>query len=196
MSKIERRRFVVSLLQGNYEQDLADLAEQAIAAAESEQQQGPMRTGQRSKAIDLAKKHEALKAEAQETAVKVTVWALGYSELPALQEQHPPRDDVNDEGKPLHPTDHARGVNMATFPKALLCASLVEPGKYETVDEMVAAGAEILDGELQPSTLHYRKLETAAWNVNMGAENLGKGSLLSLLMSARESSSKEPSEQE
>jgi hypothetical protein len=197
MTKIERRKIVVSLLPGNFEQDLADLAQEAIAAAEFEQQGGPKRAGQRSKAIDLAKKHDQMKAESDAVAVKVPVWALGYAELPALRETHLPREGVDEDDKPKFPLDQVHGVNMQTFPHALLCASLVDPdNKHEDIAAKVAAGAGILDEDLDPSALHYKKLETGAWNVNMGGENLPKVSLVSLLMEASESESREPSEPE
>lgn len=196
MTKIERRHFVVSLLPGTYEQELADLAQRALTAAELELQQGPRRIGQKSKAIELAAEHDAMKAAAPEAAAKVTVWALGYAELPALKDSHPPRLDLDDDGNALHPRDKMHGANMDTFPHALLCASLVTPGEHKTVEAMVEAGARILDDELSPSLLHYQKLETGAWNVNMGAEQLPKDSLVSLLMEAREPESEEPSEPE
>ena len=196
MSKIERRRFVVKLLPGTFEQELVDLAQQVISVAESEEQQGPRRSGQRSKALELAKKHDAMKARAVDMANKITVWALGYAELPALRDAHPPRTEVDDDGKALFPKDKLHGVNMSTFPHALLCASLVEPGKYDDLASMVEAGTRILDEDLSPSAIHYDKLETAAWNVNMGVEQLPKDSLVSLLMQDSESKSKEHSEQE
>lgn len=192
MTKIERRRLTVTLYQGNYEQELTDLARETLAAAEVEGQQGPARTGQRSKAMNLAKKHDAKKAEAEATAVSVTVWAVSRKEWAELADAHPPRDGDSE--------DKRRGVNMKTFPEALLAVSLVEPravegGIAEHVSALSAEGQAFLD-ELDPSRVHYTKLETAAWNVNVGDDALPKYSLVSLLQAEREPDSKQPSEPE
>lgn len=192
MTKIERRRLKVTLYQGNYEQELADLAREAIAASEAEAQQGPRRAGQQSQAMALAKKHDAKKAQALATAVDVTVWAISRKEWAELADQHPPRDDDAE--------DKRRGVNMKTFPGALLTVSLIEPRPVagaitDHVAALSAEGEAFLD-DLDPSRVHYAKLETAAWNVNVGDDALPKYSLVSLLQAERERDSKEPSEQE
>jgi hypothetical protein len=187
MTKIERRRLAVTLYQGNFEQEIADVAREALAAADNEQQSGPKRAGEGSPAIALAKRHDELVAEAEASAVKVTVWALGYDEWADLADEHPPREDDKD--------DQRRGLNMRTFPKALLCAALVEPGEHENVAAMVKAGEQILR-DLNPSRVHYVKLETAAWNVNVGDEQIPKVSLVSLLTAQNDSESREPSEPE
>lgn len=181
MPKIERRRATVKLYQGNYEQELADLMEQALAAQREEELSSARRAGTRSKAMQLAKKHDELAAEAEATAAHVTVWAISYSEFGPLQDRHPPRADDAE--------DKQRGVNMKTFPEDLLFASLAEPDVGD-LDEKLAAGKIALRELGDLSQVHYIKLERAAWNVNVGDDAIPKYLLASLLKAQRGPDSK------
>ena len=176
-TKIERRRTTVTLYQGNYEQELADLMEQALAAQREEEIAGNKRQGTRSKSIQLAKKHDELITEAEQSAVKVTVWAISYNEWGPLADRHPPRENDG--------SDSQRGVNMKTFPPDLLYASLAEPGVGD-LDEMLTAGKGALRELGDLSQVQYVKLENAAWNVNVGDDALPKYSLVSLLKRQRD----------
>lgn len=180
MSKIVRRHATVTLHHGNYQQDLADLMEQAMAALRAEEAGATRRAGTKSKATALAKQYDDLLAEAEASATQVTVWALSHTEFDALTDDHPPRDG--------EAADQKFGLNMKSFPPALLKAALVEPGTQGN-------GQAILDA-LDLSQVHYKKLETAAWNVNVGDDELPKFSMVSLLKQARDPESKQPSGQE
>lgn len=180
MTRIERRRQVVTLFQGNYEAELADLMERAMSALRDEET-GQRRASSRSTANALAREFDAKTAEAEETAVRVPVWALRYDQMQDIEDEHPARDGDT--------TDQRFGVNMRTFPKALLEASLVDPTTTSDLGEIKTKGAAIL-ADLDVRKAHYKKLETAAWTVNVGDDNIPKESLTLLLKQAREPDSK------
>lgn len=186
MSKIERRRTVVTLFQGNYEADLADLMERAMAALRLEET-GQKRASSKSTANALAREFDAKTAEAEETAERVTVWALRYDQMQDIEDEHPPREGDD--------TDKRFGVNMRTFPKALLEASLVDPSITSDLDEIKVTGAGLL-ADLDVRKAHYKKLETAAWTVNVGDDNIPKESLTLLLKQARDPGSKQQPDSE
>ena len=189
--KIERRRLTVTLFQGNYEQELADLFEDAMTVERLETMGGQKRASTKSKANVLAKRYDELLAETHSTAVKVTVWAISRLLRGPLEINHPPRDG--------NAEDKQRGFNMDTFPAALLRLSLVSPddAKDLNIAQLESKGEVALDELGDLSWLHYRKLETAAWNVNVGDEDIPKDfSLVSVLKQQRDLSSKQPSEQE
>lgn len=183
MPKIERRKAVVKLYDGKYESQLSDLLNQAMAAQRREEM-GGKRMSTKSESMVLGKQHDDLVAEAEASAHPVTLWAISYNEWGPLADRHPPRpDDVEDK---------QRGVNMKTFPRDLLYASLAEPGTGD-LDEMLAAGKHVLRDLGDLSQVQYVKLETAAWNVNVGDDALPKYSLVSLLKAQRDPDSSPPS---
>lgn len=181
MSKIERRRTVVTLYQGDIEAQLADLLDRAMAAERAEALT-VRRHGQKSEAMELARQHDELLATAEESAVKVTVWAITNTEWSLLANEHPPREDDAE--------DKRRGVNMETFPEQLLYASLVPPGEASDLDDLLAKGEAALADIGDVSRVQYVKLERAAWNVNVGDDALPKYSLVSLLREQRDPDSK------
>lgn len=210
MTKIQRRREVVTLYQGDYEQRISDVGQEAVRLANAaevaeaeEKRQGPRRAGEGSRSAALraemlakAQEHDAMVAEAATAGVvEVTIWALAWDESRDLAEMHPPRTDVDDQGVPLYPRDFATGVNVQTYEHPLLCAALVEPGGHENVVAMIEAGEKILK-DLSPSRIHYNKLSTAAWNVNAGDVELPKVPLALLLTGPNEPDSEQPSEPE
>ena len=182
--KIERRRATVTLFQGHYEQELADLFEAAMSAERLETIGSTRRMGTKSEANALGLKYDKVSKEAQSTAVKVTVWALSNTTWGPLADEHPPRDGEADDKK--------RGLNMKTFPPVLLRMSLVSPDDSKGLSnaELVSEGEKALDELGDISRLHYVKLETAAWNVNVGEEDIPKFSLGSLLKQQRDLGSK------
>lgn len=215
MSKIERRRRVVSLHHGHYEAELTALLDKMMAAqrAEAAEEFGqpsdaPLRAGQKKSApkpkesIELARQYDALLTEAEESAEKITVWAIGYDEWDHLADLHPPREDVAEDKEAgvtakTFPEDRERGVNYKTFPPALLRLALVDPDESDLedldIDAKIAAktarGTKILAG-LGLSRIHFVKLETAAWNVNVGDDALPKWSAVSFLNQGSDSDSK------
>lgn len=170
---VERRKAVVTLYQGDYQARLDDLIDRAAAALRDEAAAGPVRAGQKSKAMQLGREHDALLAEAEAAAVQVTLTEISHAAYQKLADEHPPRTDKDDDGKPAHPEDRAHGVNMKSFPGALLRASLADD---LSLDDL--------------SQLHYIKLERAAWNLHAGDDALGKFSLVSRLTELRGSDSK------
>ncbi len=182
MSKIERRRAVVTLYQGNYEAELASLMEKAMAAQRAEESgMTQRRAGTKSQAMALAAEYDALLAKAEEDAVKVTVWAISNNEWGPLADEHPPREG--------DAKDNTFSVNMKTFPPALLRLALVEPGTNRDGEQILADLGDI-------SRIHFLKLETAAWNVNVGDDALPKFSLVSLLQQAKDPDSKQQPDSE
>lgn len=187
MTKIKRRQTSVSLYQGNYEQELATLLDRTMAA-ERDQSVQVRKFGQVSESIELAKQYDTLLAEAESSAVVVPLWAISYTEWDPIADMHPPREDDKD--------DAQRGVNMKTFPGALLRASLVAPGESEGVNDLLAKGDAALNDLGDLSRVQYVKLERAAWQVNVGDDALPKISLVSLLQAQRGDDSKPQSDSE
>lgn len=183
MSKIERRRTVVTLYQGDLEAQLADLLDKAMAAERAEALT-VRRMAQKSEAMELARQHDELLATAEEAAVKVTIWAITNTQWSLLANEHPPREDDAE--------DKRRGVNMETFPEALLHASLVSPEDSGGLglEALLTKGADALAAIGDISRVQYVKLERAAWNVNVGDDALPKYSLVSLLREQRDPDSK------
>ena len=201
MSTIERRSTVVPLYQGAYAQRLADLLDETMAkqraaeAAEADEESaGPRRVGQVSlarqlatEAKSLAKQYDDLLAEAETRTVKVTLWEISYRHWSGLRDEHPPRDDDR--------RDATFGMNMKTFPSAVLRASLVPSDQSANITDLtrlVALGQSILDELGDISGMHYAKLEKAAWDMNVEDDALPKFSLVSLLTEASASDSTPP----
>lgn len=185
MPKIERRRMTVPLYQGHYEAQLSELVDKVMAAERAEESGGARRFGGKSEAMTLAKQYDDLVTEAEEQAVRVTVWAIRYDQFGQIADEHPPREGNAD--------DRLRGVNLKTFPMQLLLASLAPPETdADTVEELVAAGKAVLKELGHISQLHYVKLERAAWDVNVGDDALPKSSLVSLLRQQRDDDSSQP----
>lgn len=188
MTKIERRRAVVKLLNGNHEAELADLLDRTMAAQRAEANgTAKRRAGSRSQSAVLALEYDQKREEA-EVLAEVTVWAIRHDVWDELSDAHPPREN--------EPEDAAIGVNVHTFRRALTPLALVAPddpahdGPVESLlDRMTVRGRELLT-ELDLSRLHFTKVAVAAWNVNVGDDSLPKFSLVSLLKEASEPGSK------
>ena len=170
MTKIERRRTVVTLYQGNVQQDLADLYDEFTTAVRDEATGGQRRASTKSKAAAKATEYDKMLAEAEATAAKVVLLEIPQSEYQPIADEHPPREGNSDDAK--------RGVNMKTFPGALLRASI--------------ADRELDLDALSP--MHFNKLGTAAWNLHNADDAFPKSSLVLLLKQAREPDSKPPSD--
>lgn len=173
-TKIERRHVSVPLYVGNYQNELNTLLEEAMAAQRDEESGvSPQRQGTRSKAIALARKYDALLAEANEAAINVEIHEISNTEWQQLADEHPPREG--------DAADKKLGMNAKTFPRALLVASLGKPAPID-LDEI--------------SPVHYTKLERAAWKLHNGDDALPLFSLVSLLKQARDPDSKQPNDSE
>lgn len=170
-STIERRHKTVTLYTGNYQSELTDLLDQAMAAKRAEDSSGAKRANTRSLANALAKQYDDLLTEAEGSALHVDVYEISHVEYQRIADVHPPRKD--------HPEDAASGINKKTFLDALLRASV---------------GTEINIDEL--SMLHYNRLAAAVWKLHMGDDALPKFSLVSLLKAERDAGSKPPAASE
>lgn len=125
MANIEPRTSKVTIYQGDYLDRIRHLEQQAEAAADAEEGR-PRRVGTETEAQRLAREHDELVAEAEESALHITLRALRRSEWKKLVADHPPRE--GNEG------DKAIGVNEDTFKEALVPASVVEPTEFTEDD--------------------------------------------------------------
>lgn len=174
---IERRRTVVTLYHGDDQAKLAELRDEVARAADREAII-PRRHSQKSEAARLAVEHDKLQDESEERAVKVMLWALTNDQFEQLSELHPPRDKNDGDAK--------FGLNMRTFPAALLRAALLSPDESPAdVAKAVEKGAARLAALGDLTRLQVRKLESGAWSVNVEDDSLPKFSLVSLLRRER-----------
>lgn len=127
MSTIEPRTSVVIIYGGDYLDRLRHLEKRYEAAVKAEQSATRLLADE-AQSPAIAAEHEALKAEAEETALHVTLRALGRKAWRALVAEHPPR--------PSHEGDASVGVNEETFKDALVPASITSPELSE--DELDA----------------------------------------------------------
>jgi hypothetical protein len=193
MPLIQRRFRVVTIPRAEHDAQLAQLRSEIVAEqAIEDASRGSF--GSKSAAAAKARAHDKLKKQAEEEAHKVVVSAIAYDEFGPLQDLHPPR-----EGNAL---DEHVGSNRGTFPHALLKVSLVEPDTAqgdtpeERLADLIAKGDEAFEQLGKPSVTLYRKLESAAWDMNVGDDSLPNYSAASLLQAARGRGSKQPSDSE
>lgn len=114
MSTIQPRTAVITIYQGDHLDRIRHLERKYEAALKAEGD-APRVLSDESQASSLAALHEALVAEAEESAIDVTVTALGRRAWRALVAEHPARDG--------NKNDAAAGVNEDTFKDALVSAS-------------------------------------------------------------------------
>lgn len=100
-------------------------------------------------ARELAERIEALRAEMADSTVALRLRAMPHREWAKLAAAHKPREGED--------VDQALGINMETFPAALIRASIVDPElDHDTWDTL----ADTLTFE------QWDTLTTAAWNLN------------------------------
>lgn len=115
MSTIQPRTAVITIYQGDYLDRIRHLERKYEAALKAEGDT-PRVLSDESQASSLAEQHEALVAEAEDSAIDVTVTALGRRAWRALVAEHPARDG--------NKGDADLGVNEDTFKDALVAASV------------------------------------------------------------------------
>ncbi|GAB3988881.1 hypothetical protein [Nocardioides marmoraquaticus] len=134
--------------------------------------------GLRQQVADAEKAKDDLIDQAAARAVAVRGKSIGRRRFRTLRQAHPPRwitdpapDPTSDEptGKIVHPEDARRGVNMDTFPVALL--GYVDPDDPEirTITEPRKSAHDLvgwLDDELSEGEVN--RLFNEAWDVNAG----------------------------
>jgi hypothetical protein len=188
MTKPTRRYRDVVLPRGDQDAALAALRKE-IADLQATENLTPRRASSKSKAAAKALEFDMLNAQAAKDATVVRVNELAYDEFGPLQDLHEPR-----EGDEL---DKRVGYNRDTFSDALMKAALVEQDTAEgstpeeRLADLVAKGdAAFAALKPRPSRLHYARLESAAWEVNVGDDSLPKFSAVSVLKAASERVSK------
>lgn len=118
MSTIQPRTATVDIYQGDYLDRLRHLEQRHAAALKAEGNTTRL-ASDIPESHAIFEEHAALKDEAEETKIIVTVGALGRKSWRSLVAQHPPRKD-ND-------SDDAMGVNEDSFKEALVPLSVVSP---------------------------------------------------------------------
>lgn len=118
MSIIQPRTATVTIYQGDYLDRLRHLEKQYEAALTMEKESAALLSDV-AESAEIAAEHQQLLAEAQSTALTVTIKALGRKRWRALVAKHPARDGSE--------TDAAVGVNEETFKDALVPESISEP---------------------------------------------------------------------
>lgn len=155
---IERRTAVVTIYQGDYLDRIRHLEAKAEAAKDAAGDV-PRMNDEVPEYVTLAKEHDALVKEAEESAVHVKLQALKRSDWRALVAEHQPREG--------NKGDESVGVNEDTFKDALVPASIVEPEGFAVDD---------LEGL---SDIDFDRLYVAAFGLNRGAAMAPKASLVS-----------------
>lgn len=152
MNKVEPRIFRHVILQGEDEQRLREMR-----GAVSRLKPGPAHDAAAKAADDFA-------AEAEPRGVTVTLRSLGRKKWADLVKEHPPRDD--------EPSDVRQGVNLETFPEALVPACIAGPTFGEGELE------EFLDS-ISPAD--FETLALGAWHIHKSLGADPKDRLLSVL---------------
>ena len=119
MVTIEPRTAVVTIFQGDYMDRIRHLEQRHKAATDAEKSGPPRMNSEIPESVEIAKEHKALVAEAEATALNVTVRALTRRAWRELVAEHPVRDGNR--------ADAVVGVNEDTFKDALVPLSIVEP---------------------------------------------------------------------
>lgn len=129
MSAIKPRTAIVDIYQGDYLARLRDLEQRHKAALIAEKSGTTLRNDEIPESQTIADEHAAVKLEAEEGKVAVTLGALGRKGWRALVAAHPPRPDNDD--------DAGMGVNEEAFKDALVPLSVlsIEPASV-TVDDL------------------------------------------------------------
>ena len=118
MTTIQPRTAIVTIYQGDYLDRIRHLEQKYEAALEAEKD--TTRTlDEIPESADLREQHTALVAEADKSALHITVKGLGRKQWRTLVAKHKPRPD--------HKSDEFAGVNEETFKDDLVPASILEP---------------------------------------------------------------------
>lgn len=174
MSTLKPRTATIPIYQGDDAERLAELhMAVAIAERQTSMQGAPRRVGDAPE-DDVQEARDAFDAfldEAAERAVEVVVRAIGRRRFRDLVAAHPPRTEKNGKGEDVtHEADVVLGVNVETFPPALLAfaeagdegiRTIVGP---ESVVKSARALEEFLDDEVTDGD--YEKIWTAAYWIN------------------------------
>jgi len=111
------------LLTGDYTERLNELYAAAQAAGNAEGGESG-RLGDSDPYVELSREYEALKAEAEEKAVKVTMRTLSRGAWRKLKAEHPPRTEGDADSLKA---DRTSGLNTETAEDDLVFASVAAP---------------------------------------------------------------------
>jgi hypothetical protein len=167
---IQPRTAVVTIYGGDYLDRIRHLEQQAEAAKDAAEDEGPRIASDVPEYLTLAREHDELVKEAEASALHVRVRALGRREWKDLVAAHPPqtvKDDKVTEAKER--SDALSGVNDDTFKDALVAASVIEPEGITP---------EELD---QLADIDYDRIYLTAFALNRGTSPDPKASLVSRL---------------
>lgn len=181
-SPIQPRSAVVTIYGGDYLDRIrhlerrAQALEGAIDDAKKEEAEQPRLSHEVAESVRLTEEHDrivderdALRDEAEESALHVRVQALGRREWKALIAEHPPRKAGEGATEQEAKSDALSGVNDETFKDALVAASLAGPE---------GVTAEDLD---QLADVDYDRIYLTAFAMNRGTAPDPKASLVSRL---------------
>lgn len=150
---IDPRTAVVTIFQGDYLDRIRFIEQQHKAAVEAEKAGPPRMNDEIPESVSLAQQHKSLVAEAEASALNITVRALGRKAWRALVAAHPVRADNR--------ADEIVGVNEDTFKDALVPVSIVSPEL--TPDEL----DQLSDAQFD--TIYY-----TAFGLNRGPQSAPK----------------------
>lgn len=111
------------LLTGDYTERLNELFAAAQAAREDEQASAG-RLGDSDPFVELSREHAALKAEAEERGIKVTVRTITRGDWRKLKVNHPPRTEGDPDSLKA---DRVAGINLESCEDDLVFMSLAWP---------------------------------------------------------------------
>lgn len=144
------RTSTILLLTGDYYERLSDLADEAREAELS----GGRRVADKARYKAIREEYEALRAEAEDAGVRVTLQSIGRAAWRQIKADHPPRIDGDES---TIKADRIAGVNLETVEDDLLYASVVEP-EFKSR----AAFDEWADSLSQPE---FQTLVNRAWEL-------------------------------
>jgi len=176
---ITPRTTVVTLLQGDDYDRIAELSAAVEQAATLAVTDGQRRLGDAPEVVDAAKAYDDFVAEAAERGVKVTLHALGRKAWGDLLKKHPVRQEESTDSEGVvttvpNATDSAHGFNVETLGDELVPAS-VAPGMFKTNAERDNFLDNLSDGE-------FSRLYSAAVPLNQSAGADPKARLSSRLV--------------
>ncbi len=124
MSIVKPRTSEVTIYQGDYLDRLRFLERQYDEMVKAESKTTPL-LNDIPESTRLAEEHEALKAEAEKTAIHVQLRAVRRSQYRELADAHPPRNG-DDEDPQVVLADSKMGVNEKEFRLVLVPAAIVQ----------------------------------------------------------------------
>jgi hypothetical protein len=177
------RSAVVTIYGGDFLDRIRHLERLAEAAKEAAEEDGPRLNSEVPEYLELARQHDELVKEAEESALHIRVQALPRKVFKALTAQHPPRTVKDDGVTPAKErSDALSGLDDDTFKDALIYGGEVEVNgisvPYRSIVEPEDITAEMLDNL---SDIDFDRIYLTAFAMNRGTAPDPKASLVSRL---------------